>query len=57
MKRKFTFLALYAVLFALCFSAEGQQPKKIPRIGHFRGLSHFKIHLREFFDSQRLFED
>jgi ABC-type uncharacterized transport system substrate-binding protein len=34
MKSKVTFLALCAVLFALCFSAEGQQPKKIPRIGY-----------------------
>jgi putative ABC transport system substrate-binding protein len=34
MKRKVTFLALCAMLFALCFSAEGQQPKKVPRIGY-----------------------
>jgi putative tryptophan/tyrosine transport system substrate-binding protein len=34
MKRKVTFLALCAMLFALCFSAEAQQPKKIPRIGY-----------------------
>ena len=33
MKRKVTFLALCAMLFALCFSAEAQQPKKVPRIG------------------------
>jgi putative ABC transport system substrate-binding protein len=26
-------LALFAMLFALCFSAEAQQPKKVPRIG------------------------
>ena len=29
-------LALCAMLFALCFSAEAQQPKKIPRIGVLR---------------------
>ena len=34
MKRKVTFLALCATLFALCFSAEAQQPKKVPRIGY-----------------------
>ena len=33
MKKKITFLSLYAVLFALCVFAEAQQPKKIPRIG------------------------
>lgn len=32
MKKKITFLSLYAVLFALCVFAEAQQPKKIPRI-------------------------
>src|SRR4029450_3062727 len=25
---------LFALLFALCVSAEGQQPKKVPRIGY-----------------------
>ena len=34
MKRKVTFLALCAMLFALCFSAEAQQPKKVARIGY-----------------------
>ena len=34
MKRKVTFLALCAMLFALCASAEAQQPKKVPRIGY-----------------------
>jgi ABC-type uncharacterized transport system substrate-binding protein len=34
MKRKVTFLALCAMHFALCFSAEAQQPKKVPRIGY-----------------------
>ena len=34
MKRKVTFLALCAMLFALCFSAEAQQSKKVPRIGY-----------------------
>jgi len=33
MKRKVTFLALCAMLFALSYSASAQQPKKIPRIG------------------------
>jgi putative ABC transport system substrate-binding protein len=33
-KRKVTFLALCAMLFALCFSAEAQQPKKVARIGY-----------------------
>ena len=34
MKRKITVLALCAMLFALCVSAEAQQPKKVPRIGY-----------------------
>ena len=34
MKRKITFLALCAMLFALCLSASAQQPKKVPRIGY-----------------------
>ena len=34
MKRKVTFLALCAMLFALCFSAAAQQPKNVPRIGY-----------------------
>src|ERR1043166_4276156 len=29
----FTLCGFIALLFALCFSAEAQQPKKIPRIG------------------------
>src|SRR5262245_43034275 len=33
MKNKITFLTLGAMLFALCFPAEAQQPKKVPRIG------------------------
>ena len=33
MKRKITVLSLSAMLFALCSSAEAQQPGKIPRIG------------------------
>jgi ABC-type uncharacterized transport system substrate-binding protein len=33
MKRKFTFLAVGAMLFALCFPAEAQQPGKMSRIG------------------------
>jgi putative ABC transport system substrate-binding protein len=34
MKRKITILALCAMLFALCFSASAQQPKKVARIGY-----------------------
>jgi putative ABC transport system substrate-binding protein len=37
MKRKVTFLALCAMLFALCFSAEAQQAKKVSRIGYLAG--------------------
>src|SRR5262245_22408488 len=32
-QRKITVVTLCAVLFALCSSAEAQQPKKVPRIG------------------------
>jgi putative ABC transport system substrate-binding protein len=39
MKNKITVLALCALLFALCFSAEAQQPKKIPRIGYLTAAS------------------
>ena len=34
MKKQITGFALCALLFALSFSAEAQQPKKIPRIGY-----------------------
>jgi putative tryptophan/tyrosine transport system substrate-binding protein len=34
MKKKITVLTLCALLFAFCFSAGAQQPKKIPRIGY-----------------------
>jgi putative tryptophan/tyrosine transport system substrate-binding protein len=34
MNRKIFCLTLCAVLFALCTSAEAQQPKKVPRIGY-----------------------
>ena len=34
MKKTITVLALCAMLFALCFSAEAQQPKKVHRIGY-----------------------
>jgi putative tryptophan/tyrosine transport system substrate-binding protein len=37
MKRKVTVLILCAMLLALCFSAEAQQPGKIPRIGYISG--------------------
>ena len=33
MKKKITVVTLCALLFALCLSAEAQQPKKVPRIG------------------------
>ena len=33
MKKKITLLTLCALLFALCFSAQAQQPTKIPQIG------------------------
>jgi putative ABC transport system substrate-binding protein len=39
MKRKITVLALSALLPALCFSAQAQQPKKVPRIGYVSGSS------------------
>jgi Skp family chaperone for outer membrane proteins len=34
MKKKITTLALSAMFFALCSSAEAQQPKKVSRIGY-----------------------
>jgi putative ABC transport system substrate-binding protein len=34
MKKKVIGLALCAMLFALCFRAEAQEPKKVPRIGY-----------------------
>jgi len=34
MKKKITSLIFCALLFALCFPAEAQQVKKIPRIGY-----------------------
>jgi putative tryptophan/tyrosine transport system substrate-binding protein len=34
MKKKITVLTLSAMLLALCFPAEAQQPTKIPRIGY-----------------------
>jgi putative ABC transport system substrate-binding protein len=39
MKRKITVLTLCAMLFALCESAEAQQPMKIPRIGFLGSVS------------------
>ena len=39
MKKKITVLTLCAMLFALCFPAEAQQPTKIPRIGYLTGPS------------------
>src|SRR4029077_15944601 len=34
MKKKITVLTLCAMLLALCFPAEAQQPQKVPRIGY-----------------------
>src|ERR1700752_1497632 len=34
MRKIFIYLGLTAMLFALCFSAQAQQPTKIPRIGY-----------------------
>jgi putative tryptophan/tyrosine transport system substrate-binding protein len=39
MIRKITVLTLSALLFALCFSADAQQPAKIPRIAYLTGAS------------------
>ena len=39
MKKIFIHLALSAMLFALCSSAEAQQPTKVPRIGYLTGAS------------------
>src|SRR5262249_11309111 len=39
MKQKITLLTLCALLFAVCFSAEAQQPKKVPRIGYLSATS------------------
>src|SRR5947208_9696972 len=39
MKKKITVLTLYAILLALCGSAQAQQSKKVPRIGFLFGLS------------------
>ena len=38
MKKKITVLTLCATLFALCWSAQAQQPGKIPRIGYTAGI-------------------
>ena len=34
MSQKVIGIAFSALLFALCFSAEAQQPKKVPRVGY-----------------------
>jgi len=39
MRHKIVFLALIALLFALCSSALAQQPVKVPRIGYLSGAS------------------
>jgi hypothetical protein len=38
MSEKITGLALCTLLFALCFPAEAQQPKKVPRIGYLSNI-------------------
>ena len=38
MRKNYVGLALSALLFALCFPAEAQQPKKVPRIGYLSSL-------------------
>jgi putative tryptophan/tyrosine transport system substrate-binding protein len=39
MRDKILYLALCTMLFALCLSAEAQQPKKVPRIGYLGATS------------------
>jgi putative ABC transport system substrate-binding protein len=39
MKTKITVFTLFAMLFALCPSAEAQQPTKVPRIGYLTGAT------------------
>src|SRR6266496_4173342 len=46
MKKKITVLTLCAMLFALCSSAQAQQPKKIPRIGFLSATSPSSISAR-----------
>ena len=43
MKKKLTVLTLFALLFALCVSAQAQEPAKVPRIGVLLALSHSAI--------------
>ena len=38
MKKKITILILCAMLFALCSTADAQQPKKVPQIGYLSSL-------------------
>jgi ABC-type uncharacterized transport system substrate-binding protein len=45
-KRKLGSFALSAMLFALCFSVDAQQPKKVPRIGYLAGASPSAIAFR-----------
>jgi putative ABC transport system substrate-binding protein len=46
MRRRIIFLALCAMLFALCFSAQAQQPAKILRIGYLSSDSPSTIAVR-----------
>src|SRR5262245_1488829 len=43
MKKQIVVLSLYAMLFALCYSASAQQPAKIPRIGWLSNLRFSEI--------------
>ena len=56
MKKKVTFLSLSVLLFALCSSAEAQQPAKIPRIGILIASSAFSFSARIDAFRQRLRE-
>ena len=49
-QRKITVLTLCALLFALCFQAQAQQPKKVPRIGYLpSGPISERVHLWDAF--------
>jgi putative ABC transport system substrate-binding protein len=48
MKRKIIRIAFSAFLFALCFSADAQQPGKVPRIGYLSLRSGFGVNDEAF---------
>src|SRR5262245_19148729 len=56
MKRKITVLTPWALLVALCASAEAQQPTRIPRIGILAGASASNVSPRVEAFRQRLRE-